>query len=45
MAKKKQLRKLRTGTVINATSKQQEMEVIKAIFTSGLTLRALNGIG
>lgn len=33
MAKKHQLRKLRTGTVINATSKQQEKEVIKALQT------------
>lgn len=33
MARKKQLRKLRTGTVINATSKQQEKDIIKAIQT------------
>lgn len=31
MAKKRQLRKQRKGTVINATSKQQETEVIKAL--------------
>lgn len=31
MALKKQLRKLRSGTVINATSKQQETEVIQAL--------------
>lgn len=32
MAKKDQLRVLRTGTVINATSKQQESEVTKALY-------------
>ncbi|MFH1369686.1 MAG: EcoRI family type II restriction endonuclease [Planctomycetota bacterium] len=31
MAKKEQLREIRAGTVINATSKQQETEVIKAL--------------
>lgn len=33
MARKKQLRELRKGTVINATSKQQEKDVIKALKT------------
>ena len=31
MAKKDQLRELRTGTVINTTSQKQETEVIKAL--------------
>ena len=31
MAKKDQLRALRTGTVINTTSQKQETEVIKAL--------------
>ena len=31
MARKKDLRKQRTGTIINATSKQQELNIIKAL--------------
>ena len=31
MARKTQLRQQRTGTVINATSKQQETELVKAL--------------
>ncbi len=32
MANKQQLRKLRTGTIINATPKQQESQLIKALY-------------
>jgi len=32
MAKKDQLREIRTGTVINVTSRKQETEVIQALY-------------
>ena len=38
MARRDQLRRQRTGTIINATSKQQESELIKALKRTALYL-------
>ncbi len=45
MARKSDLRKQRTGTVINVTSKKQETEIIQALFRVEKSLRDEYGDG